>query len=254
MIGVVFSVIKLQGIYAEYKRGVQSYDHIEEQYTSKNKEPQNKKNTTEEKTSQNQTKETDVIECPYTVNFKELKALNSNIIAWIYFESIDISYPVLQGKDNEYYLYKTADNKENKAGSIFIDCDNAKDFSDQNTIIFGHNMKNLSMFGKLKYYMEKDYFDENAFIWIITPTKSMRYQIFASHIVKAEGDPNYQMTFEDGKSFLEFIRIMRDNSDPVNSDIEIKENSKIISLSTCVGDETKRYMLNAVQIYEEKNY
>ncbi|MFR3321064.1 MAG: sortase domain-bontaining protein [Lachnospiraceae bacterium] len=75
--------------------------------------------------------------------------MNSDIVGWLRIRALDISYPVVQGKDNDYYLHRTFEKTDNFAGCLFVNSYNMGDFTDQNTIIYGHNMKNGSMFGKL---------------------------------------------------------------------------------------------------------
>ena len=93
---------------------------------------------------------------PPEVDFEELQKMNSDVIGWIEVEAIpEISYPIVRGEDNDYYLHRTFKKANNSAGSIFVDYRNGQYFGDCNTIVYGHNMKNGSMFGKLKWLTEK---------------------------------------------------------------------------------------------------
>ena len=90
---------------------------------------------------------------PIEVDFAALKNINEDVVGWLYVEAIpDISYPVVRGEDNDFYLHRTYKKEDNFAGTLFIDCENSPDFSDCNTIMYGHNMKDGSMFGQLKYF------------------------------------------------------------------------------------------------------
>jgi len=109
----------------------------------------------------------------FTVDFSGLKELNPDCIGWIRFENIDISYPIMQGEDNEYYLKHTFEGQAVTAASIFMDANNHADFSDQNTFIYGHNMKDKTMFGKLNNYKDEEFIKKiRIFIFIhrIIPT------------------------------------------------------------------------------------
>ena len=116
---------------------------------------------------------------PPEVDFDALKAINDDVVGWLELEAIpSISYPIAQGEDNEYYLHRTIKKTYNFAGSVFIDSTNASDFSDCNTIIYGHNMKNGSMFGKLKQMYESEKYKDSKYLWICTPNGKYRYEIF----------------------------------------------------------------------------
>lgn len=96
-----------------------------------------------------------------TIEFGELQKINPDIVAWIRIDGLGIDYPVVQGEDNEHYLYYTFRGEANVAGSIFLDYRNKADFSDSKIILYGHNMKNGSMFGSLKKYQDESVFREN---------------------------------------------------------------------------------------------
>ena len=96
----------------------------------------------------------------FSVDFDALQKQNPDCIGWIYFENMDISYPIMQGEDNEFYLKHTFEKTSLAAASIFMDYQNASDFSDMNTFIFGHNMKNNSMFGLLGDFKDKEVYQK----------------------------------------------------------------------------------------------
>ncbi len=109
------------------------------------------------------------------VDIASLSAMNKDIVGWIYFENVDISYPVLYSGDDTKYLRKAYTGENVSAGSIFIEGENSSDFSDAHTIIYGHNMKNLSMFGKLKYYAsDDDYISGHEYFQIINKIPNIR--------------------------------------------------------------------------------
>ena len=134
----LFSGFKLWEIFSEYHRGTSEYDSLRE--VAIQSEPSN---TPEEE------------EIAFSVDFATLREMNPEVVGWIRFdEPSQISYPLVRGADNEKYLHTTFEGKENAAGALFVDADNAADFTDRNTFIYGHNMKNGSMFGQLRKYKD----------------------------------------------------------------------------------------------------
>ncbi len=105
------------------------------------------------------------------IDFAALKAVNEDIIGWLVVEALDISYPIVQSEDNDFYLHRTTEKTYNFAGSIFLDYMNKPDFSDCHSIVYGHNMKNGSMFGTLKQFRDKDVYSKSMYFWICTPEK-----------------------------------------------------------------------------------
>ena len=133
----MFSAVQLGQIFLEYRAGTQEYDRIRE-YVKE--DPQQET----EESLEGQAVDRPV---PPEVDWESLKAINPDIIAWLQIEGTQISYPVMKGTDNDYYLHHTFEKNYNSAGSIFIEYTNSSDFQDCNTIIYGHNMRNGSMFG-----------------------------------------------------------------------------------------------------------
>lgn len=110
-------------------------------------------------------------ECP-TVQFDELLKTNGDVIAWIYGANTHINYPVVQGSDNDYYLRHLLDGTWNDNGSIFMDCANSADFSDQNSLIYGHNMTSGAMFSNLVKYKQQAYYDQHPYLYMLTPSRA----------------------------------------------------------------------------------
>lgn len=181
------------------------------------------------------------------VNFDGLKKVNPDIVGWIFFESETISYPILHGTDNNEYLRTTYTGLKATAGSIFIDAQSNVDFTDSHTIVYGHNMNNLSMFGKLKYYEKVNgYFDGHKYFQIITPTERYRYEVFAYREVLAD-DPIYTLYRDGGEQFGQFITdsILKDSL--VNSSRTVDGGSSIVTLSTC-SKGGKRFVVSGVMV------
>lgn len=180
-----------------------------------------------------------------SVDLASLKQQNEDIIGWLWFENEDISYPVLLGENNDQYLHTAYDGLQASAGSIFMDCGNQADFSDSHTIIYGHNMKNRTMFGKLRNYRTEGYYEEHQYFQIITPTESYRYQIFAYEDVP-EDSFIYQIPFGKTAEFVDFIgRIQRMSF--VKTNINVTMEDRILTLSTC-STEGRRLVVHAVLV------
>lgn len=181
------------------------------------------------------------------IDFDKLKQINKDITAWILFDNNTISYPIVQGKDNEEYLYQMADKTKNPSGSIFIDSLCSPDFTDSHTILYGHNMKDQSMFGSLKnYYLKKDYFQNNRYFTIYTPTKTLRYEVFAWYEAAAD-DSVYQVGFTPDEEFDKFVdQILSRRYYDV--EISVTQQDHIVTLSTC-STAGKRFIVHAKLLF-----
>jgi len=182
------------------------------------------------------------------IDFDKLRSINQEIIAWITIPDTNIDYPVTRGEDNDFYIAHGFDGKENKAGAIFVDVNNAPDFSDRNTIIYGHNMKGGSMFQNLHEYEKAGFYEAHPFVFIYTPDGEEHiYRIFAAHKTAEDAD-TYTIGFPDDEALGEYVARMKGISD-FPSDVEVGPDDDIITLSTCVsGEETNRYVLQAVKM------
>lgn len=181
---------------------------------------------------------------PLIIDFQTLKEKNSDIIAWLYSEGTPINYPIVQTTNNDYYLRRLIDGTYNQAGTIFMDYKNSNDFSDPNTIIYGHNMKNDSMFGSLTKYENQNYYDEHKEMFLYTENKKFIIKIFAGFITSSESDIyGYPKTSNTNKKLI-------DNAIKKStfiSDVDVSCEDKIITLSTCSYNfENARYILLGV--------
>lgn len=171
------------------------------------------------------------------VNFKALQATNPDVIGWLYIPDTKIDEPILKGKINDTYLYTDIYKKKNKAGSVFIDEINKKDFSDDNTIIYGHNMKNGSRFHDLRYFVKEDYYKKHSTIYIYLPDGSVNvYDAVASAVIKSTSSM-YQKGIDYPKYVKEIQKIAS-----VQSPISEKQKP-FIMLSTCYNGTDNRYIV-----------
>ncbi len=180
-----------------------------------------------------------------TVNFSALQAVNKDIIAWIKIPDTVVSYPLLRGVDNEKYLKTTYNNKYSKFGSIFLDKVNASDFSDEHSIIYGHNIKNGAMFGDLSSYRKQDFLESHRYVYILTPEHCLQYEIFSAHKTGTT-DGVFIRKFENKDEFKSFLNLVNKFSwiTPINAPTT---KDKIITLSTCTSSEKKeeRFVVHA---------
>lgn len=192
--------------------------------------------------------EHDPVEIP--IDFAALKKVNEDIYAWIEIPGTNIEYPILQNPDDDlYYLNRTPDKKEVFAGSIFTQHYNSTDFTDPNTVIYGHCMRNDTMFTQLHKFSDADFFAENRTIIIYTPTQKLTYQVFAAYPYD-DRHLLYYYDFDDPAVFASYIReifAIRDMRAQIDASVAVGTDSKLITLSTCMQDDnTRRYLVQAV--------
>lgn len=180
------------------------------------------------------------------IDFDSLKEINEDVIGWLEMEAIDINYPIAQAGDNNYYLHRTIQKTDNFAGSIFLDYQNHKNFGDRNSIIYGHNMKNGSMFGTLRKYREQETYDKSPYFWVYTPDFIYKYEIFSCAEVDVYSK-DYQITFRTRESFEEFLERCKDQS-LVENDVEVEYGDTVITLSTCTGNEATRFIVQGKRV------
>lgn len=191
------------------------------------------------------------------INFDELQKTNSDIYAWIRIPDTKIDYPIAQREgDPSYYLSHDMYQQPRFAGCIYTEDCNSKDFMDPNTVIYGHNMKNQSMFQNLHLFRDKDFFDNHPDVYIYTPEGVLKYTVFASYTYDDRHIMN-SFDFKDKKVFEKYIddifnvRAMDAN---IRSDVKVTSDDHIITLETCVGGQTQsRYLVQAVLNRNGKN-
>lgn len=181
--------------------------------------------------------ESSVIDYPLLqIDFEGLLKTNPDFIAWIYFPCLDISYPVVRENEVDQYLYLTFDGTENRAGSIFEDVLSDPEFKGMHDIVFGHNMRDGSMFGKLKklYQSKEDLLADNPYVYIYTKDYVFRYRVFGYYITNV-GSEAYKVVQTD-ESYDDFLTYIKYNSAyPRPSDADFSERPSLLTLSTCSG-------------------
>lgn len=185
------------------------------------------------------------------VDFEKLTEKCSDIYAWIRIPGTDIDYPIVQREgDNAYYLNHTIEGKEKIEGAIFTEDYNMRDFTDPHTVIYGHNMKNGSMFRQLHNYEDKKFLQENQEILIYQPDQILHYQIFAAYVY----DNRHLMLSFDCKdpdiyaAYLDSVLEQKNMNATIDHSVSVTEQDKIVTLSTCNGNDDERYLVQAVLV------
>ena len=172
----------------------------------------------------------DLVSCP-KIDFRKLKMMNPDIVAWIYCSGTEINYPVVQGDDNSFYLTHLADGTQNKNGSLFVEVRNKYDFSDDNTIIYGHNMASGKMLAGLIDYRAQEFYAAHPFMYLITENNSYRLDLFSGFTTKPDSDA-YTISCGNSKEFAAWIKNMALRSD-FKANMKLTTNDRIVTLSTC---------------------
>lgn len=180
--------------------------------------------------------------CPITVDFDALTKVNSDIIGWIYCEDSVINYPILQSEDNDFYLHRTYDKRNSSSGSIFAEKLNTGTFEDANTILYGHHMKDGSMFASISKWGQQEYYERHPYMWILTPTKTYKMLLVSGFYTDALSDV-YAVYNSHGEYFVDYIeKAVKKSGFKTKETVDPKKN--FVILSTCeYRFENARYVL-----------
>ncbi len=184
----------------------------------------------------------------YEVDFKELKNKNSDTIAWLKVENTNIEFPIVKTNDNSYYLSHNFNKEYNKAGWIFADYKNKFDTTDKNIVIYGHNMRDNSMFGSLKDVIKKEWYnnESNKYITLITEEEYHIYEVFS--VYQIEKEDYYIKTNFKNNEFEEFINTIKERSKK-DFNVKVTKDDNILTLSTCANNNKYRVVLHAKKTY-----
>ena len=179
------------------------------------------------------------------VDFAALQKRNPDTVGWIFCTGTAIDYPIVQGPDNEYYLARLFTGTSNTAGSIFLDYRNSPDFTDRHSILYGHNMKNGSMFASLTSYRDPEYFREHPQFLLCTPEKTYSVKIFSGYSAGVE-DEAWRISFDSEEEFADWAAQEKEKS-CFESDITPSGTDHIITLSTCSYEfEEARFVVHGI--------
>jgi SrtB family sortase len=183
---------------------------------------------------------------PLAIDMEMLKGMNDDFRGWLYFPAVEVSYPVVQGEDNNYYLKHSFEGGKSNSGSIFMDCGAAPDWSDRNTFVFGHNMRDGSMFGAFKELVDDpSLLDANPRFFLYTEDLVYTYEVFSYYMTKS--DSNRYMVFTSDENYDKYTGWAVENSN-YGFDVDLSGRPNIVSLSTCYGSAgtSRRVLIHGV--------
>lgn len=191
------------------------------------------------------------------IDFKQLQETNKDIYAWITVPDTNINYPIVQSSwDNTYYLDNTIDGQAGLPGSIYTENYNAKDFTDFNTIIYGHDMNDGSMFQNLHKYEDETFFKEHSKVYVYTPEKKLTYEIFEAVVYD---DRHILMSFDftqdsQRQAYLDSLKAVRNLNSNYNDDVQVGPDSRIITMSTCIATQPDNRLVVGAVLTDEYEY
>lgn len=179
------------------------------------------------------------------MDFSALRQQNPDVLGWLLIPGTRVSYPVVQGTDNSYYLDHTWRGGKNSVGAIFMECRNSGNLSDFNTIIYGHRMNNRSMFGTLSQYKSRSYWQAHPYVYLTDDSGTHRYEIFAAGEVSVDSDV-YRLGLRSDSSRQSFLDSCLALS-ALNTGVTPHTYDKVLTLSTCTGNgHATRWVVQAV--------
>ncbi len=190
--------------------------------------------------------ETPTEKMSYDKDYQRFKDQNSDVVGWISVPNTRIEYPVLRTTDNDYYLHYNALREQSKSGAIFMDYRNSDFEGSRHVIIYGHNMRNATMFHDLNSYKQKDFFENNPTITLWMDGQKYEYQVFAAHVVLA--DINFIRTkFKSDEEFVDYFKEFKSYSKFQNN-VEVEAGDQVLTLSTCTYEyDDSRFVVQAVR-------
>ena len=230
----------------EYQKGDDTYDALAELVKEDpGKSPDSSENDDSNKdiSDSGASENAEDEESTQEINLDLAKQFNNDITAWLYCPDTVIDYPVCQGEDNSYYLTHLADGTYNRNGCLFVDCKNSSDFTDDNTIIYGHHMASGKMFASLIKYKDQDYYEEHPIMYLTTEEGTYKIELFSAYVTEI-GSSAYTMNFATAKEKTKWLKEISNKSDFTANAMTISSKERIITLSTCAYDfQNARYVV-----------
>ena len=238
---LVYAGYRIYGIIKMYYDTDKLYEDVRDQYTSTPKDEEQPKEKKKKKKKEKP---------PIDVDWKELKKKNFDVVGWVYVEAVpEISYAIVAADDNDYYLHRDINKNYLYAGCIFVESKNQRNFTDKATYVYGHNMNNGSMFGKIKRLKEQAVYDQSPYFWILTPDANYKYEIF-SVFDTDPGSKAYQLWGGESKEFLEWEQWLKKSS-VIKTKAEPDIKDMTVLLSTC-NHHTQRTLCIGRCVSEDK--
>lgn len=184
----------------------------------------------------------------YAVDFEKLKEKNADVVAWLKVNGTNIETTVVKTTDNDYYLTHNFNKEYNSAGWIFADYKNKVDGTDKNLVIYGHNMRDDSMFGSLKWVINEDWYnnEDNKYITLITENETQVYEVFSVYQIEKE-DYYIQTSFDTEIEFNTFVETIKKRSKK-DFNVDVNKEDTVLTLSTCANNNKYRVVLHAKKI------
>ncbi|MCI8518824.1 MAG: class B sortase [Clostridia bacterium] len=198
---------------------------------------------TEAETKNEETGKTEIVK---VIDFNKLKEKNKDVVGWLKVNNTNVDYPVVQSNDNSYYINHNFNGESNLAGWIFADYRIEQDGKDKNYVIYGHNMKDGSMFGSLKKILTKEWYNnpENLNITYKTENETHTYKVFSIYEIPVESYYT-NMGFKTDEEYQKFLNTLKERSKK-DFGINLNASDKILTLSTCASNSNNRVVLHAV--------
>lgn len=235
-----FAAWKLVDLGAEYRRGTKEYERLEQYVQLPEEVPATTKTDDTQVPAQTQPVDTGWPQ----VDFVSLRMLNPDVVGWIYIEGTQINYPIVQADDNDYYLYRLISGEQNSSGSIFLDARASELFQSRNHPIYGHNMKNGSMFADITDYVDQSFFEAHPVALLMTPNGNYKVRIFSCYITDA-WDDSWQIAF-NGSEYGQWLNEIQRKS-YLSTDVKPTETDRILTFSTCTYEtENARLLVHGI--------
>ena len=250
-----FSFIKVAAIFIDYKKAQNLYGEMQDKYVVEN----TASDTEDDSKAPSSAVSTDLApaapsedagahssiygysaqQAPISVDFDGLLRENADTVGWIYIEGIpSISYPLTQTDNDDYYINHTFDGQESKSGTCFITCRAAADLTSPHTLVFGHNMRDGTMFSDLASFKAADFTCEHPYFWILTPEGDYRYEVFSVFDVNRVSDAFCVFSAFD-ENYADWLRMTKERSlFPLEADVSAED--RVVTLVTCVPDSYNR--------------
>jgi len=253
---VIILIVLLLGVFAfsawqvldtlqEYRVGEKFYEEMD-QYISVPEPTEKKRPFWEKENPAEETLPEEPTEPAWPeVDFASLQEINKDVVGWIYIPGTRVSYPIVQGKNNDRYLYRLITGEYNSAGSIFLEAGIARDFSEQNNPIYGHNMKNGTMFADVTGYKSQEFYDTHPYAMLLTPDQNYYVRVFSGYVLSEWGDAWETAFSEEG--FEKWLKNVERKSYFAADDVIPTTEDRILTFSTCTYEtDNVRFVVHGV--------
>jgi len=238
-----FCTWQIVDILSEYHKGTQTYESLEHYVSIPETAPKKEQPKKEAEAPEEETVPEEVSPFP-VVDFEALKLINEDVVGWIYIPDTEVNYPILQGDDNDEYLRHLLTGEYNSSGSIFLDANVLGDFTGKNSPIYGHNMKNGSMFADIIDYKKQSFYDAHPTAMLMTPEKNYFVHLFSGYVTDSWGSA-WDKTFDDSE-FESWLNEVKEKSRFTSSVLPTVQD-KVLTFSTCTYDtHDARYVVHGI--------